>query len=177
MSIPNELPMDPLKELGQMLADAGAHPRINRSGLAPSILHDTTYHVAVIACAMRSHASGSRHRILGAWLKLLQFVAARPSLVANLRQYSQSKRGKDRDNWPLMPRGYLGDQTHDGVVELLVAARILGRDGDYLECADQFHVLDALASRVATDGMFVGERNILGQLTDLRPTKALMGGL
>jgi len=179
MAAPSTPQNDALRELGRLLATAGARPTINRSRVAPSTLHDATYHVAVIACALRSHGASAgsvKRRILAAWLKLLQFVAARPSLVENLREYVRTRRDGDLENWSLMPRGYLGDRTHDGVVDLLVAAGILRRDGDFLEASTRFDTLDSIGQRIEVDGLFSGERAILEKLKEVRVTKALLGG-
>lgn len=170
---------DPVAELTRALAAAGAQPRFNRSRVAPSILYDRDYHVAIIACAIRINAvsrGGSVVRILAAWLKLLQFVAARPALVQNLQEYARTRLDGDLEKWSLMPRGYLGDRVHDGVVDFLVASGHLRRSGDYLEEGNRFGALQQMAIQIEKDKMFERERRILNELREVRPTKTLLGG-
>jgi hypothetical protein len=168
---------DPVAQLSDALTRSHAKLRINRARLVPSTLHDATYHVAMIACAMRVHGGpGKTKRVLAAWLKLLQFVAARPSLVDNLLEYARSRRDGDLEKWSLMPRGYLGDRTHDSVVDFLVAAGRLRRDGDHVEAAARFDVLEGIATKIEATRMFERERTILMQLREIRPTKVLLGG-
>ena len=172
-------PEDAVAELRQVLADAGARPRLDRSRMAPSTLYDADYHVAVVACALKAYSprrGTSTTRVLAAWIKLMQFLAARPILAENFREYVRTRRDGDLEKWSLMPRGYLGDRTHDSVIELLVASSILRRDGDYLEPGARFDVLTRLHVRIEREGLFKGERNILTQLQDVTPTKALLEG-
>jgi hypothetical protein len=167
---------DPVAALSVALAQANATPRINRKRIVPSTLHDANYHLTIIACAMRIHAKESTKRVLAPWLKLLQFVAARPSLVGDLVEYSKSRRQGDLHQWSLMPRGYLGDQTHDGVVDFLVAAEVLRRDGDCVEAGPRYSVLEAIALQVEDGQMFVAERNILNRLLAVKPNRVMLGG-
>jgi len=167
---------DPVAELGEALARSNVTPRINRARIVRSTLHEPSYHVAIIACAMRMHGEGPSKRILAPWLKLLQFVAARPALVENLLEYWRTRRSGDLEKWSLMPRGYMGDKTHDGVIDFLVAAGILHRGGDYLEAGARFDVLGRIATQVDAANMFERERKILDQLREMRPTKVLLGG-
>jgi hypothetical protein len=168
---------DPVLALGDALAQVDARPKINRARIVRSTLHDANYHVAIIACAMRMHSEPeSSRRILAAWLKLLQFVAARPALVENLLEYWRTRRKRDLEKWSLMPRGYMGDKTHDGVIDFLAAAGILSRDGDYLGAGPRFDVLERIAAQVEAEKLFAGERHILDRLREMRPTKVLLGG-
>jgi len=167
---------DPVAALGVALAQSNATAKLNRKRIVRSTLHDANYHVAIIACAMRIHAEGSRRRVLAAWLKLLQFVAARPSLAENLLEYARSRRTGDLQKWALMPRGYMGDQTHDGVVDFLVAAGVLRRDGDYLEAGPRYAGLEQLAATIEAAQMFTGEREILNRLRVIKPNKVMLGG-
>ncbi len=167
---------DPVAALGAALALTNATAKLNRERIVRSTLHDANYHVAIIACAMRIHAESNRKRILSAWLKLLQFVAARPSLLPRLQEYADSRRRHDLHKWALMPRGYMGDQTHDGVVDFLVAAGILQQDGDYLEAGARYAALDAVVAAVEEAQMFSGERAILEALRSIKPNKTMLGG-
>lgn len=167
---------DPVAALGEALVQTKATPRLNRARIVRSTLHDANYHVAMIACATKIHAEGEPRRVLAAWLKLLQFVAARPSLVENLLEYSRSRKSGDLQKWALMPRGYMGDQTHDAVVDFLVAAAIVRRDGDFIEAGPRYSVLEELATQIEAGKMFASERELLGRLREVKPTKVMLGG-
>lgn len=172
MTSPDE---DPVAALGVALTQSNATAKLNRKRIVRSTLHDANYHAAVIACAMRVHAEGNQRRVLAAWLKLLQFVAARPSLLENLLEYARSRRTGELQKWALMPRGYMGDQTHDGVVDFLVAASILRRDGDYLEAGVRYAILEQFAADIEASEMFAGEREILNRLREIKPNKVMLG--
>jgi hypothetical protein len=175
MSTPNPSAVDELNELSELLLAAQAHTKITRARVSRSTLYDPRYHTAVIACAMRLHGDGAAQRILTPWLKLLQFVAARPTLVAPFFEYAKSRRNGDLQSWSRMPRGYLGDETHDDVVDFLVASGVLRKAGDWIETSTRYELLVQLAERIEADGLFAGERRILERLREVRVTKALLG--
>lgn len=169
---------DPILELSALLADLGATPVLVHSRLAPSTLYDVDYHIAMIACAFVEHASSKGHdrrRILAPWLKLLQFVAARPQLATDFRQWA----GCRRDNleaWSKMPRGYLGDRMHDASVEFLTARAVFVRDGDMLVESERCVELDAMAAGIRDLDMFRAERETMASLKSVRSTRAALGG-
>lgn len=74
-----------------------------------------------------------------------------------------------------MPRGYLGDQTHDAVVDFLVANGVLLKDGDWILGAARYAALRAFVDQVEGENLFVRERKILTQLREVRVTKAMLG--
>jgi len=166
---------DFVDELAQILASAGALAKITPSRLARSTLYDLHYHVAIVACAMRQHGEGVNKQILAPWLKLLQFVAARPTLVDPLVRYAAVKRRSTREFWEQLPRGYLGDTTHEGVVDLLVASDVLQNADGTVQAGSRYTLLDVLASHIETDGLFRAEREILAQLRQVKITKVLLG--
>lgn len=75
-----------------------------------------------------------------------------------------------------MPRGYMGDKTHDATVEFLVAAGVLAQDGDYVVSGPRFSELERLVKQIEAEKLFDGEREILQRLREVRPTKVLLGG-
>jgi hypothetical protein len=165
---------DFVEELVQLLASANAQAKITPARLARSTLYDPQYHIAVIACAMREHGEGSSHRILAPWLKVLQFVAARPTLVDPFIDYVESRKA-NFELWKQMPRGYLGDETHDAVVDLLVASGILRKSGDAVEGSLRYSTLGDLAMRIDADNLFAAERSVLKRLRSVKATKVLLG--
>jgi hypothetical protein len=166
---------DFVDELVQLLSSANAQAKINPARLARSTLYDPEYHTAVIACAMRAHGEGPQHRVLAPWLKLLQFVAARPALVDKFIEYAGARRGGNYGIWSQMPRGYLGDETHEAVIDLLVASGVLRKTGDGIEASSRYSVLEQLAARIETENLFARERGILDRLRSVRVTKVLLG--
>jgi hypothetical protein len=167
---------DPVEELGGLLADAGATPRFDRKRVAASTLYDANYHIAIVACALQIHLkpAGSAG-IPPAWLKLLQFLAARPSLVGAFVQSFESRRKDKSLSLMQLPRAYLGDHTHDMVIELLVAGAALMRGKNGLAAGPKFKVLSIIATQVGAEGLFVRERAILERLKGFEPTKAFLG--
>ncbi|HVZ33201.1 MAG TPA: hypothetical protein VG963_12295 [Polyangiaceae bacterium] len=165
-----------MNELSELLSDAQAQMRITRARVSRSTLYDSRYHMAMIACAMRLHANGSNHRILAPWLKFLQFVAARPTLVDPFLEYSSGRREEgELQSWSQMPRGYIGDETHDSVIDLLVACGVLLKASDWIEASTRYSVLADLGARIEAEGLFAGERAIMDRLRSVRVTKVLLG--
>src|SRR5208283_1887223 len=116
---------DPVRELKALLAQIKATPVAAKREVAASILYDSDYHFALVACAFAMHAkpdSKGRKQILAPWLKLLQFVAARPRLLADVRDWAGGRLSPDLETWSKMPRGFILDRTHDGIIDFLVAA-------------------------------------------------------
>lgn len=176
MTTPTPSAADELNELSELLTGADARMKITRARVSRSTLYDPRYHTAVIACAMRLHGEGGARRILAPWLKLLQFVAARPALVDPFLEYARGRRDTgDLPSWSQLPRGYLGDETHDGVVDLLVASSVLVKAADWIEASTRYSVLDDLGARIEDCGLFVGERTIMERLRSVRVTKILLG--
>src|SRR5690606_22799418 len=111
-----------------------------------------------------------------AWLKLMQFVAARPKLARDLDTYAGSRRKRQREYFSLMPRGYLGDISHDGVINYLGISGALTRVEGGLSRSDDDQTLDSLFQSIQSQGLFVTEREIIKSLQHIRPSKALLGG-
>lgn len=166
---------DFVDQLVQLLSSAKAKATINPARLARSTLYDPEYHTAVIACAMQAHGDGPQHRVLAPWLKLLQFLAARPALVDKFIEYAGERRGGNLELWQQMPRGYLGDETHEGVIDLLVANGILRKSGDSIEASSRYSVLEQLAAHIEKENLFARERAIVERLRSVKVTKVLLG--
>lgn len=166
---------DALVGLASLLASLDARATLKPERTGRSTLYDPAYHVAMVACAMDLHGEGSSHRILAAWLKLLQFVAARPALVARVEGYARERNKLPIEAWSQMPRGYLGDDVHDGVIDLLVAHGILVKTPDALEAGSRYDLLAKSASQIRERGLFAAERQIMDRLRSVRVSKALLG--
>jgi hypothetical protein len=170
--------LDAISELGKLLELAGARPALVRSRVARSTLYDPDYHIAVIACAFATHASsdGDRARVLAPWLKMIQFVAARPHLVQDLLTWVEARRSPDLASWAQMPRGYIGDRTHDATVQYLVAQGIFSREKDYILAGERIADLNAIASQISENGLFERERTAIDRLKAIKATRAMLGG-
>lgn len=168
-----------LEELANLLREAGASPRISPERIVRSTLYDLEYHVGVIACAFVSLAEERLDHskvVVAHWLKLLQFVAVRPALLPAFMRWAKARRRPDLDSWQRMPRGYLGDRTHDRTVEYLVASNVLVRETDKLASGVRFGVLTAMYQQIAQKEMFKSERDTLHQLSALPVNLTLIRG-
>lgn len=170
---------DSITMLSAVLREAGAEPRVVSGRVVRSTLYDLDYHLAIVSCAVMINGEeslGGDRSINAHWLKVLQFVAARPSLVADFGRWARARRHKSVDTWQQMPRGYLGDRTHDRTVELLVAGDVLRREGEELEGGARFSVLAGLYGHIQAEDLLTTEREALDELRAFRVNKTLLRG-
>lgn len=170
---------DPVRELAAVLREAGASARVRPERIAKSTLYDLDYHVALIACVFfitASNEAASTLRVVAHWLKILQFIAVRPSLLPEFQNWAGTRRHQDLDTWQKMPRGYLGDNTHDRTVELLVAGGVLVREGDALVAGSGFAALRRIYDDLVGRSLLRAERATLIELARTRVNKALLKG-
>ena len=102
---------DPLSELAAVLREIGASARVRPERIVRSTLYDLDYHVALIACVFfitTVDVAAKTHRVVAHWLKILQFIAVRPSLLSDFETWAGTRRHQNLDTWQMMPRGYLG---------------------------------------------------------------------
>lgn len=170
---------DNLEVLTALLLESGAVTRLHPERVVRSTLYDLDYHVAVVACAFLTNSeetTDGKRRLVAHWLKLLQFVAVRPSLLQDFNEWARARKRPDLDTWQLMPRGYLGDRTHDRTIEMLIAGGVLHRSGDALESGERFSMLIAVFNGIITHDLFRSERSILLELSNLSVNKTLLTG-
>ena len=170
---------DPVRELTELLREVGANPRVRPERIARSTLYDMDYHVALVACVIFITAGDSAatpHRVVAPWMKILQFIAVRPSLLKNFQMWAGTRRNQDLDTWQKMPRGYLGDNTHDRTVELLLAGGVLLREGDTLVPGSRFSELRKVFDELVAKGLLSSERATLLELANTRVNKTLLKG-
>ena len=168
-----------VQALAALLKETGARPRVSPDRVVRSTLYDLDYHVALIACVFfetaEQGATNSRS-VMAPWLKILQFIAVRPALLSDFQRWAAARRQPDLDTWQKMPRGYLGDNTHDRTVELLIAGKILFRMPDRLVSGQRFAVLQTLYENIVSRGLLLSERSTLRELARTPANKTLLRG-
>ena len=170
---------DKVQALGALLREAGAKPRVSPDRIVRSTLYDLDYHVALVACGFFTNAekrTDNTHSVVAHWLKILQFIAVRPSLLPDFQRWAKARRRPNLSTWQKMPRGYLGDLTHDRTIELLVAGKILYRTADTLVSGERFSLLQDLYRNIVARNLFTSERETLRELALIPVNKTLLRG-
>ncbi len=170
---------NPVRELTAVLREAGVSPRVRSECIVRSTLYDLDYHVALIACVFFVESIDGTirsPRVIAHWLKILQFIAVRPTLLSDFKIWAATRRHQDLDTWQKMPRGYLGDDTHDRTVELLVAAGVLARHGDELGAGSRFAELRQIYNELLSRDLLRSERATLIELARARANRTLLKG-
>lgn len=170
---------DKIHALTAMLHEIGATPRVAPERVVRSTLYDLDYHLALVACAFAINAvqrTDGTSAIVAHWLKLLQFVAVRPALLPDVQRWAKGRLHPDVDAWQAMPRGYLGDRTHDRTVEYLIATGALHRMPDGLQSGPRFDILQQLHADVVMRDVLVSERRVLKALTEIQVNKTMLKG-
>jgi hypothetical protein len=169
-----------IQQLAELLQNH-AKPVIRPQRLALSPIYDLDYRMAVIALAFAIHStktSEGEHRIDTSRLKLLQFVAQRPSLLPAMNQWASSKKTSTllRGSSQRLRRGYMGDSTYDQVVEYMIACGILRPEGQYLALGRNGSYVDSIRLASEKESMFTQERFTLAELLRMRVTVAMLEG-
>lgn len=175
--MPNE--SDPVGDLSAVLREAGASARVHPERIVRSTLYDMDYHVALIACVFfisPGDETTMSRSVVAHWLKLLQFIAVRPSLLPDFHIWAGTRRHQDLDTWQRMPRGYLGDSTHERTVELMVACGMFAREGDTLVAGSRFVDLRRIYDDLVAGNLLSSERATLLELSQTRVNKTLLQG-
>lgn len=173
------MPSTKVQELAELLRESGAQPRVSPDRVVRSTLYDLDYHVALISCVFfiaSQNRTDDTRSVVAHWLKILQFIAVRPSLLPDFLRWARTRRRPDLDTWQKMPRGYLGDLTHDRTVELLVATEVLHRTADSLIGGANFWRLEALYQDIVTRNLLVSERDALHTMSSLPVNRTLLSG-
>ena len=171
----------PFEVLADLLQSGRAQPALSSDRLAPSAFYDLHYRVMVIASTVEIHAqadvAGNRQIQTGR-LKLLQFVACRPWLMPTLREWSGTRRARQLSvlSTQRFRRGFLGDTTHDRVVDFLVAHSVFVRLGVHLVTDLNVHILSTLYSSAVDQQLFSAERQALHDLLGVKITNRMLEG-
>ena len=168
-----------ISTLADLLAGR-AKPIIELNRLAPSSFYDVQYRTFVVAAAFEMHARkwDGDQRITVAKLKLLQFIATRPWLLATVRQWSQSRHDAQLSlmSSQRLRRGFLADTMHDELVAFLVAREIFVRDGAHLLSGETAGVLRDLYTYGVRENWFKAEREALEALKGIKVTNDMLEG-
>ena len=171
---------DPIHALAELLRASEVPLAVFRDRFARSAFYDPYYRIMVIAAVLgifgKEGASGQRS-IQGSRLKLLQFIGSRPWLLAMVQEWS-STRNSGRFS-VLSPqrirRGFLGDTTHDQVVDLLAAHGVLIRAKGKLIASDA-GPLGSLYELAVRRELFVAERETLVELSGITIVNKMLEG-
>jgi hypothetical protein len=169
-------------ELADLLRVSETKPTLHTHRIARSFLYDAWYHMSIVSCAFnicgkQEHGSTRMH---SQRLKLVQFLAARPQLVAPFRRWlnSEGSEGSVRiESWSMMPRGYLLDKTHDSTIEYLLAIGELSRhQQDLVQPHSAASFMEHLFSTIKDIQIFESERRVLNELASVRIPQRILGG-
>jgi len=169
---------DIFSQLGDLLSAANAHISIAPKVPTRSTIYDLDYRLSILACASQTLSTADllgRRKVLANWLKLAQFTAMRPALLSHFLEWIDDRKTPTlaSQRWR---RGFVGDRTHDSVVDFLSAEGVLQRDGDLLVSGPRYSMLLELEAAVRARDVFQNERFVLAKFAELRPIKAMLSG-
>lgn len=172
---------NPLQDLTELLGSSQLRPVVKLDRLGASAVYDLQYRLFVIACSFMRHAKTELHgirQIQSARLKLIQFTASRPWLLAHLVEWSKSRRDPQRSllSSQRFRRAFLGDTTHDDVIAFLFANDVLRPHGSSLRSGSRDNLLSQLNDIAASSNLFEAERKVLETLTTVRITNDMLEG-
>jgi MFS-type transporter involved in bile tolerance (Atg22 family) len=135
----------------------------------------------IISAAFEIHAkpfSIDRRRIQSTRLKLVQFVATRPTLLPVVKEWSESRHDAQAAfaTSHSLRRGFLSDKTHDDVVGFLVARGIFLYDGIHLSDGGNSSFLASMYKSSCEMGLFGVERRVLSDLLTITITNSMLEG-
>ena len=171
---------DPIHALAELLRESEVPLAVFRDRFARSAFYDPYYRIMIIAAVLdicgKESSSGQRS-IQGSRLKLLQFIGSRPWLLAMVQEWSRTR---SSGRFPILSpqrirRGFLGDTTHDQVVDLLVAHGTLIRASGKLIASDA-GPLGSLYALAVRRELFVAERETLVKLSGTTIVNKMLEG-
>jgi hypothetical protein len=149
--------------------------------LAPSILFDVEYRIAIVALLFEAFAKPYRDslpRMNASRLKLLQFLTLRPWLMAAAREWNEIA-----SNAPLSlsgaartRRAFLSDTAHDDVIRFISASGALRREGDHLYPGETYGNLLEIIDAIKKANLFQREREGIEQLRGIKITADMLEG-
>ena len=171
---------DPIHALAELLRASKAPLVVFHDRFARSAFYDPYYRIMVIAAVLGifgKEAGLGKRSIQGSRLKLLQFIGSRPWLFAMVQEWSHTR---NSGRFAVLSaqrirRGFLGDTTHDQVVDLLVAHGALVRARGKLIASDAGPLGSLYAMAVKRD-LFVAERETLVELSGITIVNKMLEG-
>jgi hypothetical protein len=171
-------------ELVALLSGTNLKPRFGAQRPIIPAQYDALYALCMTACAIVALAKPSggdsdELRLNNSLLKFAQFIASRPRLLRDYllwREHRREGAQLDLQSWPLLPRGFLTDQTPTAVLGFLSAIGELERDEKDVVFRPKRHKrLHSLIQYIGNQNLFISERSALKQLSESRPTLAMLG--
>jgi hypothetical protein len=167
--------------LTSLLQESSAKPILNARRFAPSAVYDLQYRMLVIGAAFEIHSKPFgpiMRRILAPKLKLLQFIAFRPWLVPVVRNWSETQGFAQQSMFSeqQLRRGFISDETHDEVVEFLIARRALDRMDRFISDGPNLGFLRELQAAANEGQMFQAAFDTLRELSDITISNAMLEG-
>jgi hypothetical protein len=112
-------------------------------------------------------------------LKFAHFLAVRPSLLKDFRiwhEHRGQRTALELESWPLLPRGFLTDDTQSASTTFLITIGALQRTNKSIALkATQDNPLTNLLYTIEHNNLFTSERAALRELKTLRVTQSTIG--
>lgn len=166
--------------LSELLAGTSAAPYVHPERIAPSTVYDLQYRMFVVAACLRvsGKVEGAFRKISANKLRLLQFVAMRPWLLDVVREWSASRKDRQRSlrSSQSLRRGFLSDRMHDNLIDYLVATGCLFKQKGQIAEPISSIILSGLFDTSEKDGLFTTETDAIRKLNEIVITNDMLEG-
>ena len=166
--------------LSELLAGTSAAPYVHPERIAPSTVYDLQYRMFVVAACLRvsGKVEGAFRKISANKLRLLQFVAMRPWLLDVVREWSASRKDRQRSlqSSQSLRRGFLSDGMHDNIIDYLVATGCLFKQKGQIAEPISSIILSDLFDKSEQDGLFTTETDAIRELNEIVITNDMLEG-
>jgi hypothetical protein len=166
--------------LSELLAGTSAAPYVHPERIAPSTVYDLQYRMFVVAACLRvsGKVEGAFRKISANKLRLLQFVAMRPWLLDVVREWSASRKDRQRSlqSSQSLRRGFLSDGMHDNLIDYLVATGCLFKQKGQIAEPISSIILSDLFDKSEQDGLFTTETDAIRELNEIVITNDMLEG-
>src|ERR1019366_689729 len=154
--------------LSEWLGGTSAAPYVHPERIAPSTVYDLQYRMFVVAACLRvsGKVEAAFRKISANKLRLLQFVAMRPWLLDVVREWSASRKDRQRSlqSSQSLRRGFLSDGMHDNIIDYLVATGCLFKQKGQIAEPISSVILSGLFDTSEKDGLFTTETDAIREL-------------
>ena len=166
--------------LSELFAGTSAAPYVHPERIAPSTVYDLQYRMFVVAACLRvsGKVEGAFRKISANKLRLLQFVAMRPWLLDVVREWSASRKDRQRSlrSSQSLRRGFLSDRMHDNLIDYLVATGCLFKQKGQIAEPISSIILSGLFDTSEKDGIFTTETDAIRKLNEIVITNDMLEG-